>query len=135
MRCIIIGIITEARGEMVDLTTVPASVLGYDLDGVLHDLFAGTAGHADMARKFRSFLLITSHKASAKRSEALFTRYVIAVANKPRQWFQSKDADAPASWTIAAALVCNDLDDPWFSEEQFEVLSEIGDTMYDAASF
>ncbi|KAF4554383.1 Hypothetical protein D9617_4g001370 [Elsinoe fawcettii] len=135
MRSIIIGIIAEVRGDMIDVTAQPPSVLGYDLDGILEDLFAGTQGHADMAREYKSFLLITSHKVSSKRSGMLFTRYVNALAQSPRQWFRMRDADALARWSIAAALVCNDIEDVWFSEGQWEILAEIGDTMYDAIAF
>lgn len=46
-----------------------------------------------------------------------------------------RDADALARFTIAAALACNDLDDVWLSEDQFELLTEIGDTCYDAVAF
>jgi hypothetical protein len=33
---------------------------------------------------------------------------------------------------MAAALACNDFDDVWFSEDEFEILS---DTLYDAVAF
>lgn len=88
-----------------------------------------------MALEFRSFLLITADKTSNRRNGELFRRYVTALAHSPRQWFRMRDADALARFTIAAALACNDLDDVWFTEEQFEILTEIGDTLYDAVAF
>lgn len=88
-----------------------------------------------MAREYRSFLLITAHKASARLNDEVFQRYVNALAKSPRQWFRMRDADALARFTIAAALACNDLDDIWFSDAQFEILTEIGDTLYDSVAF
>ena len=88
-----------------------------------------------MAREYRSFLLITADKASSRRDGELFRRYVNALAQSPRQWFRMRDADALARFTIAAALACNNLDDVWFTDEQFEILTEIGDTLYDAVAF
>jgi hypothetical protein len=88
-----------------------------------------------MAREYRSFLLITADKASNRRDGELFRRYVNALVQSPRHWFRMRDGDALARFTIAAALACNDLDDVWFSDEQFEILTEIGDTLYDAVAF
>jgi hypothetical protein len=134
MRTIIIGVIAEFRGEMVDVTA-STSILGYDLDGVLAALFEGTPGHKEMAREYKTFLLITADKASERRDGELFRRYVNALAQSPRHWFRMRDCDALARFTIASALACNDLDDIWYTEEQFEILTEIGDTLYDAVAF
>ena len=135
MRIIIIGIIAEFRGALVDVTAGP-EVLGYDLDGVLDDLFHGTPGHDEMAREYKTFLLITSEKASNRRyTSELFRRYVNALVGSPRQWFRMRDCDALARFTIASALACNDLLDIWFTDEQYDILCEIGDTMYDAVAY
>ncbi|EAT89295.1 hypothetical protein HBI56_025150 [Parastagonospora nodorum] len=134
MRIIVIGTIAEFRGRLVDVMS-GEDMLGYNLDEVLATLFMGTRGHAEMAREYRSFLLITADKTSDRREDRLFRRYVNALAHSPRQWFRLRDADALARFTIAAALACNDLDDMWFTEQQFEVLCEIGDTLYDAVAF
>lgn len=88
-----------------------------------------------MSREFRSFLLITADKASDRRHGELFRQYVDALARSPRQWFRMRDADALARFTIASSLACNDLDTIWFTDAEFEILSEIGDTMYDAVAF
>jgi len=40
-----------------------------------------------------------------------------------------------ARFTIASALACNDLNDAWFTEDQFQVLTEMGDVLYDAVAF
>ena len=88
-----------------------------------------------MTREYRSFLIITADKTSERREDELFRRYVNALAHSPRQWFRLRDADALARFTIAAALACNDLDDIWFTEQQFEVMCEIGVTLYDAVAF
>lgn len=88
-----------------------------------------------MVREYRSCILISSDKASSRQHGELFRRYVNALAKSPRQWFRMRDADALARFTIAAALACNDLDSVWFTDDQFEILTEIGDTLYDAVAF
>jgi hypothetical protein len=65
----------------------------------------------------------------------LFNRYTRALASAPQNWFRMRDCDALARFTIASALACNDMDDVWYTEEQFDVLTEIGDTLYDAIAF
>ncbi|KAJ7843316.1 BcABA3 [Mycena olivaceomarginata] len=113
-------------GSMVDATPYRTP---------LATLFEGTPRHADMAREYRTFLLITADKASNRRDSELFRRYVNSLAHSPKQWFRMRDCDALARFTIAAALACNDLDDVWLSEEQFDMLGEIGITLYDAVAF
>ncbi|RMZ73257.1 ABA 3 [Pyrenophora seminiperda CCB06] len=134
MRTIIIGTIAEFRGNMVDVMAGD-EMLGYNLTEVLDGLFAGTRGHTEMAREYRSFLLFTADKTSDRREDELFRRYVNALAGSPRNWFRLRETDALARFTIAAALACNDLDDIWFTEQQFEIMCEIGDTLYDAIAF
>jgi hypothetical protein len=134
MRIIIIGIIAEFRGDLVDVTAGD-QILGYDLSAVLGALFEGTPGHVEMAREYRSFLLITADKASSRRNGKLFRRYVSALAQSPKGWFRMRDCDALARFTIASALACNDLDSVWFTNAEFEILTEIGDTLYDAVAF
>jgi hypothetical protein len=124
----------EFRGNLVDVMAGD-DILGYSLSATLSALFQGTPGHEDMAREYRSFLLITADKASSRRDGELFRRYVNAIARSPKQWFRMRDGDALARFTIAAALACNDLDHVWFSDEQFEILTEMGDTLYDAVAF
>ncbi|KAF7349846.1 Alpha-ionylideneethane synthase abl3 [Mycena venus] len=134
MRIIVMGTIAEFKGSMVDVTAGDM-ILGYSLSSTLATLFEGTPCHADMAREYRTFLLITADKASNRRDSELFRRYVNSLAQSPRQWFRMRDCDALARFTIAAALACNDLDDAWLSEEQFNMLGEIGITLYDAVAF
>lgn len=134
MRIIIMGIIAEFRGDLVDVTASD-SILGYSLDGTLAELFEGTPGHALMAREYKTFLLVTADKASSRRDGELFRRYVNALAISPRAWFRMRDGDALARFTMASALACNDLDDVWPTDQQFELLAEIGDTLYDAVAF
>jgi hypothetical protein len=134
MRIIIIGIITEFRGELVDISAGD-EVLGYSVDQVLAQLFRGTVGHADMAREYKTFLLITGDKTSTRRSGMLFQHYIAALGSSPQTWFRLRDCDALARFTIAAALACNDLDNVWYTEAQFDILCEVGDTMYDAIAF
>lgn len=86
-RTIIIGIIAEFKGHMVDVSAGD-DILGYDLQEVLDGLFKGTVGHELMCREYRTFLLITSEKTSEKRNGELFRRYVNSLANSPRWWFR-----------------------------------------------
>ncbi|KAK8062766.1 hypothetical protein PG997_014863 [Apiospora hydei] len=134
MRIIIMGIIAEFRGDLVDVETSD-SILGYSLDGTLAELFEGTPGHALMAREYKTFLLMTAEKASKNRNSETFRRYVNGLASSPRVWFRMRDCDALARFTMASALACNDLDTVWPSDAEFELLAEIGDTLYDAVAF
>lgn len=134
MRTIIIGIIAEFRGELVDVAKSD-SIMGYSLNGVLDALFEGTPGHELMKREYKTFLLVTSEKTSKRRDSELFRRYVNGLAASPRHWFRMRDCDALARFSLAAALACNDIYDVYPTEEQWEVLTEIGDTLYDAVAF
>jgi hypothetical protein len=87
MRTIIIGIIAEFKGHMVDVSAGD-EILGYDLQEVLDGVFKGTVGHELMCREYRTFLLITSEKTSEKRNGELFRRYVNSLATSPRWWFR-----------------------------------------------
>ncbi|KAK4613080.1 Alpha-ionylideneethane synthase aba3 [Fulvia fulva] len=134
MRIIIMGIIAEFKGDLLDVTKGD-NVLNYSLDGVLSDLFTGTPDPAGMAREYKTFLLCSGDKSSGRRSGEFFRRYVNNLAHSPRRYFRMRDSDALCRFTIAVALACGDHDDVWFTNEQFDFLAELGDTMYDAVSF
>ncbi|KAF2844608.1 hypothetical protein T440DRAFT_502965 [Plenodomus tracheiphilus IPT5] len=134
MRIIIIGTVAESWGELIDVSASD-QILGYDLEGILHDLFAGTKYHAAMAREFRCFLFITAEKSSDRRASAFFQQYTKALTSSPKNWFRIRDADALARFTMAAALACNDFDEFWFNEAQLQVLSELAVCQYDAVAF
>jgi hypothetical protein len=133
-RTVIIGIIAEFRGSLVDVAA-GNKLLGFDLDEVLDTLFAGTPGRDEMARHFRAFLLFSAEKSSDRRDSDLFRRYVNALARSPREWFRLRDSDALARYSMAAALACNDFDGIWFTDAEWEILSEVGITLYDAVAF
>ncbi|KAJ8114722.1 hypothetical protein OPT61_g3466 [Boeremia exigua] len=133
IRIIIIGTIAEFRGELVDVVNND-DILGYNLEEVLDTLFKGTPGRITMAREFRCFLLVSSHK-SRQADSILFSRYSLALSRGPYQYFRMRDTDALARFTIAAALACSDLDDFWLTDDQFDIVAEVGNTMYDAIAF
>lgn len=135
MRIIIIGTIAEFRGSLFDMAEDADNMLGYSLDQVLHDLFEDTVGAKDMSLEYKTFLTVTSEKTSERRYDKFFQDYARAISSSPENWFRLRDCDALCRFTIAAALVCNDIDDLWLSEEQWNVLAEIGDTLYDAVAF
>ena len=135
MRIIIIGTIAEFRGSLFDMVEDADMMLGYSLDQVLQDLFEDTMGAEAMFLEYKTFLTVTSEKTSERRHGKFFQNYTEAISSSPENWFRLRDCDALCRFTIAAALVCNDIDDHWFSEEQWNVLSEIGDTLYDAVAF
>ncbi|KAJ7355886.1 hypothetical protein DFH08DRAFT_922757 [Mycena albidolilacea] len=135
MRTVIICAIAEFRGEMFDMESNGDDMFGYNVQEVLDDLFEGTPGQERMSREFRAFLLLTADKSSARRDEELFRRYVNSLAQSPRQWFRMRDADGLVRFVLAAALACCDLDDVWFTEDEFEILSEMGVILYDAVAF
>lgn len=134
IRVIVMSIFAECRGDLIDVTAGHC-ILGYSVDGILADLFEGTAGHALMARELKSFLLVTADKSSDRRDGELFRRYVNALASSPRTWFRMRDCDALARFSMVAALVCNDIDEFLPSEDEFELLGEISVTLYDSVAF
>lgn len=89
MRTIIVGIIAEFKGHMVDVSAGD-EILGFNLQAILDELFNGTVGHELMCREYRAFLLITSEKTSGKRDGELFRRYVNSLADSPRGWFRMR---------------------------------------------
>lgn len=89
MRTVIIGIIAEFKGHMVDVAAGD-EILGFNLQEVLDGLFEGTVSRELMCREYRNFLLMTSEKASEKRSGELFRRYVNSLASSPRGWFRMR---------------------------------------------
>ncbi|RFU80097.1 aba 3 [Trichoderma arundinaceum] len=134
-RIIVIGVIAEFRGGLVNVAE-SNHLLGYDLEELLNIVFGGAEIRNDMARELRAFLLITSHKSSGSGcGTELFHRYVNALVKSPKTWFRLRDCDALARFTIGAALACNDYNDVWFSEAELDILTELCDTMYDAASY
>ncbi|KAK0619598.1 ABA 3 protein, partial [Immersiella caudata] len=139
-RIIIIGVIAEFRGDLLDLSTTAGPVLAsYNMDRLLDTLFSGDGSppglRRDMGKEYRSFLMITAEKSSMGRQHSeLFRRYVDALARSPKTWFRLRDCDALARFTMAAALACNDHTDTWFREEELDILTELCDTMYDAAT-
>ncbi|KAJ6489436.1 hypothetical protein DFH09DRAFT_1377516 [Mycena vulgaris] len=133
-RVTVVGIVAEFKGSLVEVMKGD-NILGYSLSGILTTLFRGTPKHEDMAREFRSFILISADKSSNRRNGELFRRYVNSLAQSPSCWFRLRDCDGLARFTIAASLACNDVYDLWFSEEQFGMLIEIAITMYDAVGF
>jgi hypothetical protein len=133
-RIICMGILAEVHGGLVDIVNTD-EVLGYNVQEQLDILFRGTAGYESMCREYRAFLLISSDKCSKRRDSELFRRYVNSLASSAKTWFRLRDCDALARLTMVAALRCNDWDDVWFSEDQWQILAEIGDTLYDAVAF
>lgn len=133
-RVLVIAIVVEFRGSTADIIASD-KVLGYDVEELINTLFAGTAGRDEMARELRSWLLITGDKTSSRRTSELFHRYVNSLAHSPRDWFRLRDCDALARFTIAAAWACNDIDDMWLTEDEFEILTELCDTCKSLASF
>ncbi|KAJ7892004.1 hypothetical protein B0H13DRAFT_2234806 [Mycena leptocephala] len=134
IRVVMIGVVAEFNGRTIDMLASD-TLLGYSLSGVLDTLLQGTPNCENIAREFRSFLFITAEKASNRRDGELFRRYANSLAHSPRQWFRIRDSDGLARFTIMSALACNDILDVSFSEEQFEILSEVAITMYDAVAF
>ncbi|KAF3043325.1 hypothetical protein E8E11_002704 [Didymella keratinophila] len=133
MRIIIIGTIAEFRGELVNVVEND-DILGYDLQEVLDTLFECTPVHIAMAREFRYYLLVSSHK-SCQTASVLFNRYTVSPPRGPYQYFRMRGADALPRFTIAAALACSVMDDFWLTDEQFDIIAEIGNAMYNAIAF
>ena len=88
-----------------------------------------------MSREFKTFLLISAEKSSKRLNSELFGRYLNALAQCPRTWFRLRDCDALARYTAASALACNDLNDSVFTDAQWELIAELGVTLYDAVAY
>jgi hypothetical protein len=133
--CIVtILVLAEFKGELVHVDKTDM-MLNYNLQDVLDDLFAGTVGHEAMSRECRAFLVIASEKSQNRVGSALLRRYISALASSPQNWFRLRDCDALARFSIAAAWACNDLDDAWLAEDEWQTLAEMGCTQYDADAF
>ncbi|SPO06378.1 uncharacterized protein DNG_09067 [Cephalotrichum gorgonifer] len=133
-RIICMGILAEVHGNLVDILDTD-EVFGYSVQEQLDIVFRGTAGYEDMCREYRFFLLMSSDKCSKRRDSELFRRYANSLASSAKTWFRMRDCDALARFTIVAAMRCNDQDKTFLSEEEWQILAEIGDTMYDAVAF
>ncbi|KAJ6532349.1 hypothetical protein B0H19DRAFT_965673 [Mycena capillaripes] len=134
-RLILIMVVAEFKGELVQVQRGD-DILGYNVQELLDTLFHGTTGYAAMCQEFWTFMLVTSEKSIQSRTHSeLFRRYVNAIASGPRNWFRLRDCDGQARWAVAASLACNDMDDVWFAENEWQILMELGTTMYDAVAF
>ncbi|KAJ6481676.1 hypothetical protein C8R45DRAFT_1100107 [Mycena sanguinolenta] len=122
-RLVVITVIAEFKGELVQMQR-SHDILGYNVQELLDTLFRGKPGYAAIEKNSKS-----------RTHSELFRHYVNAIASAPRSWFRLRDCDGPGHWTIAAALGCNDMDDAWFSESEWQILLELGLTMYDAVAF
>ncbi|KAK1834555.1 hypothetical protein QBC39DRAFT_397193 [Podospora conica] len=134
VRFLIIGILAEYEGSVLDIA-MSDKQLGYDVEELLNTMLRDRPGAEEMKREYRAFLLVTADKCSDRRDSELFRRYVDHLARDPKAWFRARDCDALARFTIAAALCSNDVDDVWFTDDQLEILAEIGVTLYDAVAF
>jgi len=128
IRLMVLAVIADFRGELVD-------VAGSDIIAGYETVFAGTAGHKEMVREFRCFLLGAAEKSSNRRDSEFFRRYVNALAQSPKNWFRIRDCDILARISMAGAVACNDFDNMWFSEDEWELLSELGICLYDGVAF
>lgn len=133
-RTIIIAIIAEFRGDLIP-EDGSNDVIGYDLEELLSTLFGETPMHEDMSREFRTFLLISTEKSSKKLDSELFSWYLNALVKSLESWFRLRDCDALARYTVASALACNDFNDILFREDQWQLITELADTLYDAVAF
>jgi hypothetical protein len=133
MRTLVIGIVAEFRGDLVDVTACNF-VLNYDLDDVLLSLLGDSPGAEEIGREFRTFCHLTSIKTGRNRDCELFKRWMNVSTASPKLWFRLRDCDSLVRYTLVAALRCNDLD-ILFTDDQFEILAEIGDTLYDAIAY
>ncbi|KAJ6786774.1 hypothetical protein PWT90_10765 [Aphanocladium album] len=134
VRIIIIAIIAEFRGDLVDVAESD-EILGYDIQDLIDTIFKGSPGHTEMGRELRAFLLLTAEKSSARRGSVLFQRYVDSLATSAEDWLRMRDTDALARLTFIAALRCCDYDNVWFNEGEMKILAELGSVLYDAVAF
>jgi len=129
-----IGTIAEFRADLVDVVA-GEPMCGYDLDELLGILFDGTLVHELMAREYRSMLLLMTEKTAGRRDAGLFCRMVEALAHTPSDYFRIRDCDGAFRFFVAAGMACNDVTAGWLSDQEYQVLAEVGLGMYDAMAF
>lgn len=136
VRFLVILTVVEFRGDLVDVATSD-QVLGYNIEELLETIFGSFKGQArvEMGQEFRASMILTAEKASNHGSQTdrgtnskLFRHYMNSLARSPREWFRHRDCDGLSRFGFGCVLACNDLDHIWFSEDQFEILSEIAMT-------
>ncbi|KAK4445125.1 hypothetical protein QBC34DRAFT_472993 [Podospora aff. communis PSN243] len=137
VRLIALTTIAEYHGSLIDVLSPNSdTILTYHIPTLLSTLFGHTPLLVPMSLEFRSNLLFASDKSSPRRNSTLFQRYVNLLGSSPQTWFRLRDCDGLARFTIAAALVCNDVpSDEWFTEVQLNILAEMSLTLYDAVAF
>ncbi|RLU86279.1 hypothetical protein CTZ27_25225 [Streptomyces griseocarneus] len=129
-----IAVVAEFKGELTHPLTVDRPC-GYDLDEILETIFGNTVGHEEMSRQARCCFLITSTKASQGKESGLLRRYADALVYSPKDWFRLRDTDGLIRFYMAASLACNDFNTGWPTEEEWQLLAEIGAIMYDSVAF
>ncbi|KAK6331990.1 hypothetical protein TWF718_002530 [Orbilia javanica] len=113
-------------------------MVGYSLQEQLDILFGGTPVHDAISREVCTFLVTTSEKSgSARDGSELFRRYVNLLANSPEDYVRLRDSDGGIRFTLAAALVCNDVDISkyWFTDEQLFILADLCAGLYDSVAY
>ncbi|MFE4663787.1 hypothetical protein ACFRI7_03035 [Streptomyces sp. NPDC056716] len=128
-----IAIVAEVFGDHVDVLS-DGPLLGHDVDALLDILFGQGPIREEMAREYRCCLLMMTEKSTGRRDTPLIRRYIEALASSPQAWFRLRDCDGLSRFYIAAAIACND-EDAWLSEEENQLLAEIGVVLYDAVAF
>ncbi|MFE9428288.1 hypothetical protein ACFYNO_35655 [Kitasatospora sp. NPDC006697] len=128
-----VAIVAEVFGDLVDVLS-DRPILGYDIDGLLDELFGDGQVREAMGREYRASLLIMTEKSTGRRGSELMRRYTEALAHSPSDWFRLRDCDGMFRFYVAAAIACND-DDAWLSETDNRIITEIGEVLYDAVAF
>ena len=138
-KLMVIVAVAEYRGDLVDIAA-SSKHFGYDVDQLLEVLYGGTRFHEEMSRQYKSYLLFTAEKSgqagkSRRGDSELFDRYAPLLARDARTYFRLRDADSLMRYAMASTLACNDCDEEWFTDEQMELLCELGAVFYDAATY
>ncbi|KAK4163880.1 hypothetical protein QBC43DRAFT_353974 [Cladorrhinum sp. PSN259] len=135
---IFISFIADYDGSHVDLVSSDV-VLGYDIGKLLDTLFGQTAYHDSMSREYRAGVLFMAEKSNIKRrtSSPLFRRYINSISRPPGAWYyRARGCDMILLFIMYGALASAGYDhDISFSQQELDIICEIGIHLYDAVAF
>ncbi len=139
-RIVIITVVAEFRGDLIDIVDNDRNILGYNLEVLLATVFSGLNPNVcrDLGCEIRNHLLMSCEKTDNRRTTSeLFRRYANTPAIPPMHNFRLRDCGVLVRFTIAAALACNDLEYCYvaLSEHQLQIFGELGVVLYDGITY
>ncbi|MEU1984096.1 hypothetical protein [Nocardia sp. NPDC019395] len=129
----VIAYVADYIGRAIDVVD-DGPWIGYDIEREFDILFGGSPIRDEMAREFRSAVLVMTEKSSERRSSTLYRRYADALSHSAADYFRLRDCDGMIRFYLNAAIACND-SDRWLTEDENAIIAEIAITLFDSISF